>query len=1413
MGFFDIIISKAQVYRNATKLSNKSWSSTLFTNLQSAKPTATDTFIDDLTRAGVVWGELSSYQKNANNKQAIAHALFKYCISRQLDAQTHPVYDQILHELGPYHAIEAKELELFYNDILSVLRDHMHNYKSNSKCITDPIQLISDIIALTFSLFAEFKNHFDERQAQLLLDSELLSTFLPVYFKKINTNAIVDPVIIKALQIQPQLGVFLLEKLLEDTSGVDSKPFYILFDIWLWLLEHEAIAVDASISYDSLGQNTFIQTWHRIYLMVGESSHKDGVSSVGALYTLIKQNKLINLPVKTKNELLSLVYIDGHTPLQKLATVYMHTRRSDIVDLIIALLEQQSDVGFSLQYEKDPIWIETLLLYLDDELAWKKIMPLVTPSMWTEFHQRGLVEKISKQLVEKIQAGDFWTQSLIEQRSSDKMILLDILKKMTTIEDKVIQAFDNNVNQLSICLMPAVTHSTPHYSFKATYLMTSDIYHQVQQAINANAPQAALISVTPEGIQEKPPLDDHYKKELSTSIEKSLRFLERHFSLYPLPVKMIDKFIHLSINIDTILKSYHCTCDEIIFSNPVSKAIIKNMLANMLLFAYGVNEYDALCGTTFYKAVATPITRTQASNWFVASDIESYDDIRKYLTELETQTQNYRQNPFRLYKKDNDTNRNCTEFIKHSIVDTFLIINENVHEGRMLVLVIKAMLQIIDYRIISYTDGDKYEKGFYREYLTNKNLIPTDAMMKDLKRYKPFVIAQLNSSLRKLNTENYQDLDRAESLYHYLSSLLLQWGIRKAELDNNAQTIYGKTALEVHLAMFKSKDAAFIRQLLTDPKMTHIENEWEIPIWTGTDEGFNPEKWHPLYARKNGGFKDNKLTALQYLALLYLSDKTRGNTYLALIMLALENKPVRKENHENGHWIETLLLALHKDSSENKQFFVDNIILIIPIQMWTNFFQTGMFKKIMENLVNESNPLVDSQNDAQTYQIYFLLFLRALHPHLESDIESSGDLIEHMCHHILFYSPESPVHQYFELKYKNMSDGLRGKIRTHLEKNITDPTLFTSSDIKKSLCKIVGLQIEIPVNLTEYILACYVCRTFIPVMFLNLDSYPLQHSPPLAFKESTKAAISQAIEKFIHHSLQRGGRKWYSIKFLSNVLSGCNKVASRVGFDISKILTEKNKKVFENYAWVFSPGPHDFGSFEEDLYVAWAQDKALSFIDEKTLSAYMDFLTAIRDSVEKYFVDTLNYENHKNEHQYSLGIALFFKITLKLDFKQTFLKIIDYRLGIYDKDIYEPHFYLQCLKAPLEKLKNKLSLSDFYKDHFFYEIKKTLQDVYDGQKMERFDPSKNVNDAIRLNSLRITLALFSEVLGLGQHFEDFDYAQYKLPKLPNYTDIKASYTTGDATLLKVANINNINNNKDALVQGAEIKTTQELRKT
>lgn len=799
MGFISIIAEKVAAYKKATKAANSGFSS-IFSKFSSSDTSATDVFIAEIDKCGS-WNVDGTYTPRADDKHGVACALFKYCIARYSESTSSPLFDSIIKELPKYASITIEEQDTFFKDILAILN------AQKRKLELSPMELIPDINSLTLSLFSTFGSEFEEKQIQLLLDAQLIeSCFLPHF--KVKGTAILDhPLMIKALQKKPELGIRLMEQIIDYGSDgrIENGPFIFESESvtapWLWLLKNKAIAPDAIVQGRS-----FLQTWHRIYQLkssINPLKIFEGFSAFAAIFQLLEDNILKEVPASTKNMLFSIVYKEGRTPLQELAKGYAFTKRADIIDLIIRLLEQQTEAGFSVAHEKDPLWIETLLEYLNDESAWDKIMRLIPQAMWNEFFTRKLHLTLSEKLLQKLNKEDFWTQSLVEQRSSGNTILIKVIERIIKDKeftlDKRLAFYKENHALLDRphTFFDEITDSPP---VTTIHQVSNAIKEQVLAVLSIAKPQAWVNNapVIIEGI------NDAHKRELCTSIEKSLITLEENIVIYPDPQPMIEKISVFSNNIANILIAYQLDFEEMIFANPRSHFILKNILTNLAIFVKKESDFG-FYQTDFYKKMNLPMTFHEPKDSYPFS---------KFLRKLARQTQEYRSNFIRLNKKDNHINRNASEFLQHEVVDVF---HEETKDGRecdkLIHLCLKAILQIIDYRIISYTQGEKYEKGFYREYLEG-NVYVTPDMVDDLEPYKPFIIAQINISLKKLKPKDYQTHERATALNEYLSSLKNHFAIEISELDSNAHDVYYD--LNVIIAGFenieKENDPLFLRK-------------------------------------------------------------------------------------------------------------------------------------------------------------------------------------------------------------------------------------------------------------------------------------------------------------------------------------------------------------------------------------------------------------------------------------------------------------------------------------------------------------------------------------------------------------------------------------------------------------------------
>lgn len=162
--------------------------------------------------------------------------------------------------------------------------------------------------------------------------------------------------------------------------------------------------------------------------------------------------------------------------------------------------------------------------------------------------------------------------------------------------------------------------------------------------------------------------------------------------------------------------------------------------------------------------------------------------IDAFLNALKNCIDAYKTGPlgvYNTYKKDNQTNNDCVNFIDNIIKKTMDETKE-IKQTR----VIETIQKIIDYRIASYLE-EKFEKGFYKNHLLGfLNAQITPEIITIITPHKPAFILQINTSLKKITEKEIADPVKAKSLKESLILFLEKFRfIKIAELDENAQAL------------------------------------------------------------------------------------------------------------------------------------------------------------------------------------------------------------------------------------------------------------------------------------------------------------------------------------------------------------------------------------------------------------------------------------------------------------------------------------------------------------------------------------------------------------------------------------------------------------------------------------------------
>lgn len=1462
MTFFAHIAQKAYNYQKST-LKSYTWYG--FKKTVIFAPAA-QAIIDELEQGGVPFDEQANagfdielgkknyapeYTPNPNNKHALAYALFKLALERDLDATNNALYLEIWHSDSYDHILDT-EKETFFAQICTILKEHVEKYKTNAQLIPNPEYLINDIYFITNHLFSIFKEDKQKKQIELIQASGFFETVI--------------------------------------------KP------------------------------------------------------------GLVLEGEIFIRNMKMFPQLASLPYKENRTILQEYAQNYAVTKNVDIKNLIVTLLSWQSknkeDISISVAHENDSLWIETLIKHLDDIAAWDNIIEDIKPAMYDEFFKRKLHETLCNKLLEKITKEDYWTKTLEEHRASGNTVLFKLIDKIIKDKNEVlddrIRLYGENFIRFSIRKMDAkLIISDP---VDAIYQISNAIKNAIESTLGGYA--LSIMSVSIDSVLR---LNEAHKQEIRFSIEKSLQHLEENIKIYPDPQKAIQKFTSVSRDILNALKPYHLDLQEIIYNCPNSLNTIKNIATVLSIYIIedkGIDDVDGFYQSEFYKKSGAPQV-PEGRNDNVITD---------YLNNISELVTSYRSNPIRLYKADNEINRNCTTFLQREVVDIY----QPLFTRNASYLAIKAVLQIIDYRIISYTQGDKYEKGFYNDYLRQ---IKYQNFYQPLSAYIPFVIAQINMSLKKIKYEHYQAPERAKALVEYLGECKMFWCIQSDALDLHAQELmFDLVVINSGFVNVQSADnRSFLRQFykmnaegkIRDGEISTqdvkkfiglfviyfddydrvveffehnisqifrinrdgfdaseyylisvhaIHHDLFIPIWAalirfnltdvvkfehrhfiihaginpnpirayellfpGNDFGpnkkilplllstpiysiscllttqirqqlqkkhilhssddafnnntFNYAKWYALYNID----KSIIVTPLQYLAFQFLAGNM-GSTPLTIISRIMQQDvqlDFHLEDRTYGSWLDILLVGLHYthadgDFSPETTECISKIASYMSGERAVNFFTKEYRNKTIDRLIAEMNPMADSEHDSYIYGLCLTFIVSTFfYRDISKDIDFDDVLIKKIASLILAYAS-------FESTKKQMS------IEQYLVDSVGYSTGNNTTVILKKMKSLVETgevyidpktlsfttHISFKNDTREYQLARKVCVTIKESLFLLLNKGPnIAHSEYLRLQDkildckngtplssAARTAIYQSIEKTIQSMLRIGGDQWRNIEYIEQFFQILFEITQLVDLEFKPCIKGNAKIVLDRYRWAFL-----FKNRSTLVYTGMVSDVSFTndvysvFNNEGFKSLITVFVNDIIRKARDY-----NKKPWKPNNTHNTACAQLIESLKDQGKPSAFIKsmiaIIHYRLKSYTEVIYEKSFYLECLSSPLDSLsaimkENNLTdhFTDFYKNSFFDEICAVLQEI----------GAENIRNRSKecRGSFAQSLDLFIKILHLEEQFKNFNYRQYGLKVELNESASSSTVITSS----QACNMNNNNNSDDTsnhLSQKSAVETNK-----
>lgn len=819
--FLDVVLLQSQKVKKTSATPSSSWGFLSTPNISQA----TQTFLNDLASAGVSWGNNKvgvSFQPNSKKKHGIAIALFKYCLARHLaNAQgNHDLYQIILKEIPNFYTItDENHRSDFFVEISCIFNE--------SISITNPM-VINDLKILTDILFSSF--NVAQYQSKLLNDSPFFSACLPNHLRVGENPILNQPMIIEALKSKPENGAALIAHLMNQPITIKDIFTKALIQQWIYLLKNEMIKPEAAPN-----NVNFMQYWLKTKKEYYKPQHPEQLPAT-ALSQLLHQGVLKELSAQTRSVLLSLPYNeDGLTPLQELANAYV--ARLQYAHILEKLIVNFLKENISVQHEKSPFWIEILLPHIREE-SWENILKHIPETMLQEFYHAQLHISLCAQLTEKLEQEDFWTQSL-EEKTSNKNInlystIVNINKQggaspIPEAHQKFMRAlYQNNKdlkNQLqygaqwpepnsmlaqlsgnSIAYFKGQIHAlyhqipvfldcSPHqcFQFLYTYYICNAVQYDVQLAADPTKEISALEEAAFTIVEhDKQISDDHYKNEIKYSIEKSLRLFSRTFNHFSDHEKIIRHFVMLNNNIHERLREYNLSFEQIVLEHPASRSILKNIYTTLLCF----DKDEVLKKSVLYEGIKDDADINALAKVLNVppTKTDGLQQITKFIHTITNAAKTYKygsiSNTASFYKRGNELNRYCV----NSILGGWDEYDKNPSmTNASLKLAVKILLNIINYRIVSYTE-EKYEKSFYKNHLADDNLkdYPSVEMQADLKKFKLFFIAQINASLQKITSKNYSGFHKHIKLRTYLFSLKDYFGIELKDLDNNAQQIYSE---------------------------------------------------------------------------------------------------------------------------------------------------------------------------------------------------------------------------------------------------------------------------------------------------------------------------------------------------------------------------------------------------------------------------------------------------------------------------------------------------------------------------------------------------------------------------------------------------------------------------------------------
>lgn len=849
---------------------------------------ATKDFMTELDKY-VTWGSSSSpasLKAGAENTNAIVLALFKYCISRKKD-EKNDLYDAIMQNLVNSYKVEAKNYATFHAEILAAFKIFVQQTPSNlplmNVFVYDIDKLLGHLLsgehveADKASLLLESKFIENILPDELNAQTNVVLSF-PVIKKALKEKYDIGLKILKrvptAWKDLLKIDAIATDATLNNSNFMQHfyntqkyNPVFVSAmpaayqDPWAAFPSARFIRSIYASGMPMISDFTTAQQKALLGLPCNDEGHTP-LQALAYAYGKATDSS-------TKQEILNLI--------KELFTANVSTAYEKKPLWLEILIPHIQDLDVWARQLKNSIpadmWKEFYTTGLHVRLAKAFAEKMQTEDFWTRpFEAHAATEEfllcaIRKEIMTRKPANT----ALIDIPAPEKAIItvadknketlsayaiqdvnVDDKDSLTAVDEFFINArqlFKNGettagdprvyyYQQFKLIRADAVENENFH-PFLTTYFITHYAQYQMRLAANPRLPGETLestsqfireIKLQPPQAKDKSPkgkitleqilkLTPQDKQEISVSIQKSLiAWLAKDFSLYSNTDEMIVQFIRFNNNLKELLAAFGLDFKEIILNKPTSAALLKNMCVNLLLFANS-SQKASLKLLDFYE-------RSMEIKPTALFGVQ-FQPINDFLTDFNEKSANYTKN-FKLGFIGvettigiGETNKACIDFINERCdnIDN----SKNTENNRLAAA--QVMARFIDYRIVSYKDaGDKYEKSFYKDHV--KDIFARHRnMMPFLKDYKPYIIAQINASLKKLERKDYSSLERAKSLKACLDAFEIDFysmseikvnddgtgvraGFKITDLDENAQAIY--TGLEI-ITLFPEVNA-------TDPE-------------------------------------------------------------------------------------------------------------------------------------------------------------------------------------------------------------------------------------------------------------------------------------------------------------------------------------------------------------------------------------------------------------------------------------------------------------------------------------------------------------------------------------------------------------------------------------------------------------------